>query len=229
MNRYTLLVIALIAMPVVAEENQLAVSTQQNQTMYVDDELWITVRSAPEASAEKLKVIKSGVKMTVLSHEEGADYARVRTENDVTGWVLYRYLSPEPPAALQLDKASQELAKLRERYDAANNALKDLKKETGEQKDRIQELERVKQMQETQLAEVRSASENAIQTQQENQTLQTQLKDQNSKLAAVSSANDQLRSRMMLYVAGAGITGLLIGLYIGTIPIRRDKRWRALP
>jgi len=135
MNRYTLLtliVILLITTSAAAEENRLAVSTRQNQAMYVDDELWITVRTAPDANAEKIKVIKSGVKMTILSHEEGADYAQIRTEDDVTGWVLYRYLSPEPPATLQLDKANQELADLRERYATTSAALKDLKSKTRE-------------------------------------------------------------------------------------------------
>jgi len=224
-----LVISLLITTSVVAEENQLAVSTRQNQTMYVDDELWITIRTAPDANAEKLKVIKSGVKMTILSYEEGADYAQVRTEDDITGWVLYRYLSPEPPATLQLDKANQELADLRERYDTTSSALKDLKKETREQADHIKELERVKQMQETQLGDIRNASENAIQTQQENQTLQGQLKEQKASLAEVTSENTTLRSRLMLFVAGAAAIGLLIGLYIGTIPLRRDKRWRSMP
>lgn len=232
MNRYMLLVLIvnlLIATSVAAEENQLAVSTRQNQTMYVDDELWITVRTGPDANAEKIKVIKSGVKMTILSYEEGADYAQVRTEDNVTGWVLYRYLSPEPPAVVQLDKVNQELAGLRERYDAASSALKDLKNETREQSEHIKELERVKQMQETQLAEVRSASENAIQIQQQNQTFQEQTRELKSRISELTSDNNTLRSRLMLYVAGAAVAALLIGLYIGTIPLRRDKRWRSMP
>ena len=224
-----LVVNLLITTSVVAEENRLAVSTRQNQTMYVNDELWISLRTGPDANAEQIKVIKSGVKMTILKHEDDADYAQVRTEDNLTGWVLYRYLSPEPTAVLQLDKANQELAGLRERYDAANTALKDLKTETRDQSERIKELERVKQMQETQLAEIRSASENAIQTQQQNQTLQEQVKEQKTRLAGVTAENDSLRSRLMLYVAGAAVAGLLVGLYIGTIPLRRDKRWRTMP
>lgn len=224
-----LVVNLLITTSVIAEENRLAVSTRQNQTMYVNDELWISLRTAPDASAEQIKVIKSGVKMTLLSYEEGAEYAQVRTEDNLTGWVLYRYLSPEPTAALQLDKANQELADLRERYDAANTALKNLKSETREQSDNIKELERVKQLQETQLTEIRSASENAIQTQQQNQTLQEQIDGQKTRLAELTSDNNTLRSRLMLYVAGAGVIGLLVGLYIGTIPLRRDKRWRTMP
>jgi len=232
MNKYILLVLIvnlLIATSVAAEENQLAVSTRQNQTMYVDDELWITVRTGPDANAEKIKVIKSGVKMTILSYQDGADYAQVRTEDNVTGWVLYRYLSPEPPAVLQLDKASQELANLHERYDATSGSLKDLKNETREQREHIKELERVKQMQETQLTDVRSASENAIQIQQQNQAFQEQFKDQKTRIAELTADNNSLRSRLMLYVAGAAAAGLLIGLYIGTIPLRRDKRWRSMP
>jgi SH3 domain protein len=232
MNRLLLpaLVIGvLLATSATAEENRLAVSTRQNQTMYVNDELWITLRTGPNASADKIKVIKTGTKMTILSYNDGDDYARVRTEDGQTGWVLYRFLASEAPAAVQLGKARQELSKLQSRLDTTTATLNELKDKNRSQNERIEELEGDKQTLETQLADIRNASENALQTRQRKQALEEQTRQQKAKLAELTADNKTLRSRLMLFVGGAGVIGLLIGLYIGTAPLRRDRRWRSMP
>jgi len=224
----TLFILLLAATVIHAEENQLASSTHNNQTMYVNDELWITVRTEPDTSSEKVAVIRSGTRMTVLSYEEGDDFARVTTENDHTGWVLYRYLTTEPVASLRLAKAEKEVNRLQETNNRITESLDSLKKEKREADKRIKELEQANSAQAKELDEIRTISNDAVNTYQQNKTLQLDLDKQKTINDTLEQDNSKLHSRLLMFTIGAAVIGLLVGLYIGTIPLRRDKRWRSL-
>ena len=215
--------------PSTAEENRLANSTRQNQTMYVDDQLWITVRTEPDSSADKVAVIQSGVKMTILSYEEGADYARVRTENDHTGWVLYRYLTPEPVASLHLAEAEKNVARLQGKNEQLTDSLNKLKDNNRELNQRAQELEKSHASLDKELKDIRAISDDAVETYQQKQTLQQELSNQKTRINTLEDENGGLRAQLMTFTIGAAIVGLLLGLYLGTIPLRRNKRWRSMP
>jgi len=219
----------LVAYSSTAEENRLANSTRQNQTMYVDDQLWITVRTEPDSSADKVAVIQSGVKMTILSYEEGADYARVRTENDHTGWVLYRYLTPEPVASLHLAQAEKDVARLQDKNQQLTDALNKLKDTNRELNQRAQELEKSNASLDKELKDIRAISDDAVETYQQKQTLQQELSNQKTRINKLEDENGGLRAQLMTFTIGAAIVGLLVGLYLGTIPLRRNKRWRSMP
>jgi SH3 domain protein len=211
-----------------AEENRLANSTHNNQTLYVDDELWITVRAEPDTEAERVAVIQSGTRMTVLNYTEGEDFAQVRTENDHTGWVLVRYLTSEPVASLRLAQVEKNLTRLQETNNQLNDTLSKLKTEKRELDERTQELDNKNKILNKDLDEIRTISSDAVQTFQQKQTLLQELNTQKENLGKLEEDNHSLSSRLMMFTIGAGVFGLLAGLYIGTIPLRRDKRWRSI-
>jgi len=212
-----------------AEENRLANSTRQNQTMYVDDKLWITVRVEPDSTAEKVAVIQSGIRMSILSYEEGADYAKVQTENNHTGWVLYRYLTPEPVASLHLARAEKDLTRLQKKNKQLNESLSKLKAEKRELDKHARALEKNNQSLDKDLNDIRLISSDAVQTHQQKQALQQELNNQKIRINKLDDENGNLRARLMLFTIGAAVIGLLVGLYVGTIPLRRNKRWRSMP
>ena len=224
----TLILLLLATTVINAEENQLATSTNGGRTMYVNDELWITVRTEPDTSAEKVAVIRSGTRMTVLSYNEGDDFARVTTENGHKGWVLYRYLTDEPVASLRLAEAETEINRLREANSRASGSLNSLKSETRDADKRIQELEQTNSSLSKELEDLRAISSDAVSTYQKNKTLELDLDKQKTIKESLEHSNQGLRTRLLIFTTGAAIIGLLVGLYIGTIPLRRDKRWRSL-
>lgn len=226
----SILVLALLPVTVSnAEENRLAGSTRQTQTMYVNDELWITVRAEADANAEKIAVIKSGVKMAIISYQDGDDYAEVLTEDGKSGWVLYRYLSDEPPASLILEQTETALTTTQTKLDELNTALSKLKKTNQQQSSQLKELQNEKQQLEKELDEIRAVSDDAIKNHQLTQTLQQQTDAAEKQAATLKQDNESLQSRLIGYAIGAAIFGLIVGLYLGTIPLRRDKRWRSMP
>ncbi len=214
---------------VCAEENRLAGSTRQTPTMYVNDELWITVRAEANGNAEKLAVIKSGTKMSIISYNEGDDYAQVHTEKGQTGWALYRYLSPEPPTSLRLEQTETLLAQTQSQRDEINTALSSLKATNQQQAGQLKQLKDSNQELAQELEQLHAISNDAINNYQQLQTLQQDTETTQQQVTALKEDNETLQSKLISYAIAAAVAGLLAGLYLGTIPLRRDKRWRSMP
>lgn len=93
---------------VLASSNSLAQPTQ-----YITDQLYAPVRS--EAS-EKGKLLhnglESGTAVSVLDQHDQSGFTRIRTADNVEGWVRTQYLSAEPTASVQLEQANALVAQL---------------------------------------------------------------------------------------------------------------------
>ena len=72
------------------------------ETMYVTDSLKLTLRSGPSTEHKILSVIESGQQVEML--EPGEDWSLVRNANGKEGYVLTRYLMPEPTHNIRLEK-----------------------------------------------------------------------------------------------------------------------------
>lgn len=99
----------LIVLPfVLASSTLLAQPTQ-----YITDKLYAPLRS--EAS-EKGKLLhnglESGTAVSVLDKNDASGFTRIRTPDNVEGWVRTQYLSAEPTASVQLEQANALVAQL---------------------------------------------------------------------------------------------------------------------
>lgn len=80
------------------------------ETAYVSDTLRVGVRPAPDSHAAPIGVIKTGMRLELL--ESTNDYVRVKTENDLEGWVRDTYVVNSPPAMIKLQALQQRHSKL---------------------------------------------------------------------------------------------------------------------
>jgi SH3 domain protein len=82
-------------------------------TQYITDKLYAPVRSE---AGEKGKLLhnglESGTAITVLENNDKSGYARIRTSENLEGWVRTQYLSSEPPVSVQLEQANAQIAQL---------------------------------------------------------------------------------------------------------------------
>ena len=72
------------------------------KTMYVSDNLKLTLRTGPSTENKILAVIQSGQVMDVI--EPGEEWSRVKLPNGKEGWVLSRYLTPEETNNIKLEQ-----------------------------------------------------------------------------------------------------------------------------
>ena len=75
------------------------------ETAYVSDTLRVGVRPAPDSQAAPIGVVKTGMRLNVLETSNG--FVRIKTENDLQGWVRENYVVKTPPAMIKIKTLQQ--------------------------------------------------------------------------------------------------------------------------
>ena len=88
-----------------------AVPCAHADTLYVIEQLYVTVNSAADGSGERVGQIKSADSVELI--ERQGDQAHVRLASGEEGWVKSSYLSADPPLRPLLTARTQELEKVR--------------------------------------------------------------------------------------------------------------------
>jgi SH3 domain protein len=97
----------------------------QAETMYVSDNLSVTVRTGQGATHKIIALIKSGQRVEVL--EKGDQWTLARLQNGKEGWVLTRYLINDIPKGIQLAALQTKYANVAAQAESLkeeNNRLK---------------------------------------------------------------------------------------------------------
>ncbi len=74
----------------------------QAETMFISDNLKITLRSGPSTGNKILAVLQSGQTVEVVN--PGDEWSQVTMADGKEGWVLSRYLTPNPTHNLRLER-----------------------------------------------------------------------------------------------------------------------------
>lgn len=194
-------------------------------TLYVSDQLSIPLRRGPSIEYKIINAgLPSGTPLEVLQKNDEAGFTQVRTPNGTEGWVPTQYLVSEPSARDRLAAATK-------RVDALEAELKTLRSNFQEQRSARSEAEKSstdlsKQTEKLQseLAELRRVSGNAITTYEDNKRLKTENQSLQSQVSQLSSRVRELERNTMLrwLLAGGGL--VLLGLVLGAWIKSRPKR-----
>jgi len=76
------------------------------ETAYVSDTLRVGVRSAPDNQAAPIGVVKTGMHFNVLETTNG--FVRIKTEDNLEGWIRKSYVVQTPPAMIKLQALQQQ-------------------------------------------------------------------------------------------------------------------------
>jgi SH3 domain protein len=154
------------------------------QTLYVTDEVKLTVRSGPGLDRKILSIIESGERVEM--REEGEEWSLVELTDGRQGWVLTRYLTQQVPDRVALQE-------LRSRYTALMSQSEGLTTESGQLKSENQGLKERVQTLEGQLQQLKA--------------------DYDGLRRTADASKAEIRKYMMFFVSGAGIllVGILLG------------------
>jgi SH3 domain protein len=203
------------------------------ETQYVTDQYDFNLRAGQSNRYKILRTLPSGTPLEIIGVDSKTGYARVRTEDGTTGYILTRYLQREPAARNQIATMSARLEELQQAPDQLAAKLDELRKANQRLSADYQALERAKEKLEQELAGIRHASKNAVRINEERQQLQAQV------AALTEQLNDlQLRTRELAnhrdqrwFMIGAGVVigGILIGLILPNLRLRRRRSsWGSL-
>lgn len=204
-----LVLLSLAAMPAIAS------------TQYITDTLNVGLRDAKGDMYHAIKYLSSGTPVEVLGEED--DYYRVRTKEGEEGWIPKKYISPETPKPVIMERLSAELGRLKEKLaetvkerDSLKTELTASKKEASE---KTEELSLVNERHNTLLEQ----SSNVVEIAEE----RDRLREENSKLSGMEEflrdENKRLKRTEMFwwFLAGGGV--FLVGWITGKIS--RQKRY----
>ena len=76
----------------------------------MSDTLRVGVRPAPDSQAAPIGVVKTGMRLNVLETSNG--FVRIKTENDLQGWVRENYVVKTPPAMIKIKTLQQRQGSL---------------------------------------------------------------------------------------------------------------------
>jgi SH3 domain protein len=163
----------------------------------------------------------------VLEIDEDSGYARVRTEDGLTGYMLMQYLQDEPAARSELAGMRQRLAQLQQEPDELAARLGELQTEYAALASSHEILTAENERLEQELAEIRFASANAMRIDRERRELQEQVSNLLLKVDQLEHRNLELanRSKQEWFLIGAGVMvgGIAIGLLLPHLRLRRRR------
>jgi SH3 domain protein len=127
----------------------LAAVSASAETSWVKDELRLNLRSGPGNEYRIKGFIKTGDSVTILSRREGWVQVRTTAPDPDDGWIEDGFLSPDPPAAMRLDRMKTETAEARGQFGSLTERVKQLETENGQfkeedakQKEELEDLTR---------------------------------------------------------------------------------------
>jgi SH3 domain protein len=108
------------------------------ETAYVTDTLRVGVRPTPDSHATPTGVIKTGMRLQLLESSNG--YVRIKTEDDLEGWVKDSYIVTTPPAMITLQKLQQQQGALESKLktlDENNQVLQEANRVLNQRLDQL--------------------------------------------------------------------------------------------
>lgn len=193
-------------------------------TVYVTDNLAITLRSGKTNEHRIIRSLDSGTKLRML--ESDKTHARVKTDDGAEGWVLKRYLVDEPVARLLLPPTQEKLSKLEAEYAELKQQLKDITQERNELAKiaaKYAKLEAAHNKLTDEASHLRKVAGDSEQIYQENQSLSRNNKMLDAQYAMLMEEIKELRNgnNKLWFITGAGV--IFLGILIGALLSRGRK------
>jgi SH3 domain protein len=204
-------------------------ATAVGQTLYVSDQLVITVRTGPSTENSIISNLVSGDAVEVLQINAETGYTRVRLVSGTEGWALSRYLVASPVSRDRLIIAESDLAEAQVTVATLEGSVAMLAAELEVTGRRLEETETENASLTEELADLRAASENVLSIRDQNESLRRRLNERNEEAELLAIDNDRLRTRATRdwFVAGAGVllAGIIMGLIAPRLRRRRRSQW----
>lgn len=205
----------------------LASASALAETVYVNDEVFVPVRSGPGIEYRIVhKGIRSGTELEVISRNNEKEYTQVRTSGGLEGYIPNQYLSREPVAQQKLEKAEKVLATTREENKKLNDTLKDIEARFKALSSNHNSQEKQLFESQKELADIKSISANALTLDRRNRELHEANEQLRSELelanAEIMRLKDKSESNMMLIGGGLVLLGVFIALLVPML--KRSKK-----
>jgi len=192
------------------------------ETRYVTDLVKLPLRTGPSTEYKILALVESGQPLEVV--ELGENWSLVRQRNGKEGYVLTRYLVPEPTSAVQLEELQSKYTVLKQQATALIEENNHFKEENQKFKSSVDSNEKALNKLETDYKELKAGAAEFLTLKKKYQEVSTQLAEQTKKANTLDKELSGLEMNQYIkwFLAGSGV--LLVGFIIGFSAKRGRRR-----
>jgi SH3 domain protein len=199
------------------------------QTRYVSDRMVVELRRGPSTEYLILRNLEAGTAVQVLE-DAGAGYSRVRVQDQGTeGFILTRFLIPEPIARDKLAAAERGLAAAKTRATELEQQVNALTAELGGTKTDLAKTRSSHDQISKDLTDLRTSAANVVEIRDQNESLRQRLIQREREVEELTAANTRLASqdKQNWFIVGAGVLlgGVVIGLIGPSLRRKRRSQW----
>jgi SH3 domain protein len=197
-------------------------TTIQAETMYISDNLRITLRSGPSSGNKILAVLESGQIIDVV--KKGDEWSQVRMPNGKEGWALSRYLSPEPTHSLKLERLESKHKNLMAQAATLIEENNRLKAENKEFRAQFEITQQQLQKTSTEFETLKSEASEYIALKANYARAASQLAEQTEKAQKLEEQVTKMEMNYAIKWFLAGSAVLIVGFLIGFSTKRQRRR-----
>lgn len=211
----------------------LAFGTAHAKTVYVTDNLNLSLRSEESEKGKVIKLLPTGTPLTVISQNKKTGFSRVRLQTGEEGFFPTRSTMKEPPSRFQLEAANKNLGSLQTENASLKAELATLRKELTPDTTLEQSLAIERDRLNRELAELKKTAANAIQIKEERDELQEHVVNIERELEQLKLDNkvlkDSTEQDWFLYGGAVAFIGMLLGFMLPRLAwSRRSGGWDTL-
>ncbi len=191
------------------------------ESMYVTDVIKLTLRSGPSTEYKILAVVESGQLLEILEH--GEDWSLVKLANEKEGYVLTRYLMPNPTHGVQLKQLQVKHKAITQQAAALLEENTQLRAENKKLKSTLSSTEKSLKKVDGEYKELKAGSAEFLTLKTKYKKASEQLAEQTKKAGKLDKelSKVELNQYIKWFLAGSGV--LLVGFIVG-FSARRQRR-----
>jgi SH3 domain protein len=203
--------------------------TAQATTVYVTDNLNLSLRSEENNHSKVLKLLSTGTPLTVVKENSASGYMRVRLSDGMEGYIPIRNTMKELPSRFQLDTVSKNMSALQSENATLKAEVSTLRESITPGTPLEQSLATERDQLSRELSELKKASANTIQLKNERDELQERVVNVERDLEQFKLENQSLKDTSkqdwFLYGGLLSLFGVILGFVLPKIGWRRKSGW----
>lgn len=206
-----------------------AFSSAQAETIYVADDLNLSLRDTASIKAKVLKTLPTGTPLTLIDKQTKSEFIHVRLIDGTEGYIKARYTKKQPPAIDPKDAAGKTIALLQSDNAALRTEINTLKNSLTPESSLEKTLATERDQLARELNELKKTAASAFQLKNERDELQERVVNVERDLQQFKLENQALKDTAsqdwFLYGGILSLAGVLLGFILPKLGWRRKSSW----